>query len=42
MSAIGMEDNDGRLSPENELTQYFLINRTDELIESFQMNSRLM
>ena len=38
MSVIGMEDNDGRLSPENELTQYFLINRTDELIESFQSN----
>ena len=37
MSAIGMEDNDGRLSPENELTQYFLINRTDELIECFSI-----
>lgn len=34
-SLIGIEDNDGRLSPENELTQYFLLNRTDDLIDSF-------
>ena len=38
MSVIGMEDNDGRLSPENELTQYFLLNRSDELIDAFQSN----
>ena len=37
-SVMGMEDNNGRLSPENELTQYFLLNRTDELIESFESN----
>ncbi len=34
-SLIGIEDNNGRLSPENELTQYFLLNRTDDLIDSF-------
>ena len=38
MSLIGMEDNDGRLSPENELTQYFLLNRSDELIDAFESN----
>mgnify|MGYP003322699942 FL=1 len=37
-SVMGMEDNNGRLSPENELTQYFLLNKTDELIESFESN----
>ena len=42
MSAIGMEDNDGKLSPENELTQYFLINRTDELIDAFESNEFLV
>jgi DNA replicative helicase MCM subunit Mcm2 (Cdc46/Mcm family) len=31
-----MEDNNGRLSPENELTQYFLLYRTDDLIDSFE------
>jgi len=36
MSLIGMEDNNGRLSPENELTQYFLLYRTDDLIDSFE------
>ena len=38
MSLIGMEDNNGRLSPENELTQYFLLNRNDELINAFESN----
>ena len=36
MSLIGMEDNNGRLSPENELTQYFLLYRIDDLIDSFE------
>ena len=35
---MGMEDNNGRLSPENELTQYFLLNRNDELINAFESN----
>ena len=38
MSLIGIEDNNGRLSPENELTQYFLLNRNDELIDAFESN----
>ena len=37
-SVMGMEDNNGRLSPENELTQYFLLNRNNELIDSFESN----
>ena len=37
-SVMGMEDNNGRLSPENELTQYFLLNRNDELINAFESN----
>jgi len=36
MSLIGIEDNNGRLSPENELTQYFLLYRIDDLIDSFE------
>ena len=33
---LGVITNDGRLKPENELTQYFLCYRTGDLIRAFE------
>lgn len=32
---LGIASNDGKLKPDNELTQYFLCERTDDLIKAF-------
>ena len=35
---ITLSDNQGKIIPENELTQYFLTFRTDDLIDAFETN----